>query len=73
MSLVETWNSAFLSSCKSCVKTPVEFRRELGLFLEVQQESQTSVRVVKGKSGFHSSQYRGNRPYLELRGNLVSF
>ena len=70
---VEAWNSAFLSSCKSCVKTPVEFRRELGLFLEVQQESQTSVRVVKENSEFHSSQCRGNRPYLELRGNLVCF
>ena len=32
--------------------------RELGIFLEVQQGSQTSLHVVRGYSGFHSSQYR---------------
>ena len=47
--------------------------RELWLFLDKQQESQTFLRVVRGYSGFHSSPCRGIRPFLVLRGNLVSF
>ena len=46
--------------------------RKLGLFLEVQQGRQTSLCVVRGYLGFHSSRFRAVRPYLELRGNLVS-
>ena len=46
---------------------------ELGLFLEVQQGSQTSLHVVRGSSGFHLSQCRGIRPCPMLRGNSVSF
>ena len=49
-SRVEAWNSAFLWSCEMGVWPPVEFRLgggggEIGLFQEVQQGSQTSVRV----------------------------
>ena len=43
------------------------------LSLEVQQPSQTSIYVVRGYSGFHSSRWWGIRPYLELRGKSVSF
>ena len=43
------------------------------LSLEVQQPSQTSIYVVRGYSGFHSSRWWGIRPYLELRRKLVSF
>ena len=43
------------------------------LFLVVQQGRQTSLHVVRGYSGFHSSWYRGIRPFLGLRENSVSF
>ena len=46
---------------------------ELGLFLEVQQGSQTSLSVVTGSSEFHSSRCHGISPYVELRGNTMSF
>ena len=39
-------------------------RVELRIFLELPQGSQTSLRVVRGNSGFHSSHCRGVRPYL---------
>ena len=41
--------------------------RELELFLEGQQGSQTSIRVAQANSAIHSSHCRGIRPYLELR------
>ena len=63
-SLVEAWKSAFLSSCKGVAN----LGRELVLFLEVQQGSQTSIRVVRGYSGFHSSRCRGTGPHLKMRG-----
>ena len=56
-----------LSNCKRGVKPPVELMRRIGLFLEVQQGSQTSLHVVRGNSRFHSSHCRGIRPYLEMR------
>ena len=37
---------------------------ELGLFLEVQKGSQTSLCVVRGNSWFHSSRCRLIKPYL---------
>ena len=46
---------------------------ELGIFLKLQQKSQTSLHLVKGNSGFHSSHCRRISTYLELRGNSVSF
>ena len=46
---------------------------ELGLFLDVQQGNQTSVSVVTGNSGFHSSHCHGITPYVELKGNRMSF
>ena len=42
-------------------------------FLDVQEGSQTSLHVVKEYSVFHSRQCTGIRPYLEFRGNSVSF
>ena len=47
--------------------------RELGLFPEVQQGSETFLHVVRGNLGFHWSRCKGTWPYLELRGNSVSF
>ena len=35
---------------------------ELSLFIEVQQGIQTSVRIVRGYSGFHVSRCRGIKP-----------
>ena len=32
---METWNSAFLSRCKTGVRLPVKLYRDLGLLLEV--------------------------------------
>ena len=72
-SLLEAWNLTFLSSCKRSVRPPVEFRQELGLFLEVQQGCQTSLHVLRGYSGFHLSQCSGISSYFELKGNSVSF
>ena len=46
---------------------------ELGLFLDVQQGNQTSVSVATGNSGFNSSHCHGISPYVELRGNRMSF
>ena len=69
----EAWDAAFLSRCKRGVRPPVEFRRGLVLFLELQRGSQNSLRVVRGSSGFHSSWCRGIMPFLELRGNSGSF
>ena len=46
---------------------------ELELFLDMQQESQTSLNVVTGNSEFHSSCCHGISPYVELRGNTMSF
>ena len=46
---------------------------ELGLFLEVQHGSETFLHVVRGNLGFHWSRCKGIWPYLELRGNSVSF
>ena len=46
---------------------------ELGLFLEVQQESKTSVSVATGNSEFHSSHCHGISPYVQLRGIAISF
>ena len=66
-------DSAFLLNCKRGIRPPVEFRQVLGLFLEVQQGIQTSILVVRGYLGFISSQFMGIRPYLELKGNSVSF
>ena len=57
-------------SCKRAVRPPVESGGELGLFLEVQQGSQTSLRVVRGYLRLHASWSRGIRPHLELRGTL---
>ena len=44
-----------------------------GLFLEMQQGSQTSHRVFRVYSWFHASWCRGIRPYFELNGNSGSF
>ena len=66
-SLVEAWNSNFFSSCKRCASPPVELRRGMGLFLNVQQGSQTSLHDVRGNSGFHLCHCRGIRSNLELR------
>ena len=66
--LVEAWICAFLPSCKMGVRSPVELRwGNLG-FLEMQQGSQTSVRVVRVYLGFHFSRSSGTGPHLELRG-----
>ena len=46
---------------------------ELVLSLELQQGSQTSISVVTGNSGFHSSSWHGISPYVELRGSTMSF
>ena len=46
---------------------------ELGLFLEVQQGSQTSLHVVRGSLMFHSRWCRRMRPFLELRGTRYHF
>ena len=46
---------------------------ELVLFLEVQQGSQTSLRVVRGNLGVPFELLQGIRPYLKLRGNSESF
>ena len=46
---------------------------ELRLFLEVQQGSQTSRSFVTGNSEFHSSLCHVISPYVELRGNMMSF
>ena len=46
---------------------------ELGLFVEVQQGSQTSLNVATGNSEFHSNHCHGISPYVELRGNTMSF
>ena len=43
------------------------------LFLEVQQGSQTSLRVVRGNLGVPFELLQGIRPYLKLRGNSESF
>ena len=72
-SLVEAWNSAFLSSCKGVSGLLSSLGGELVLFLEVKQASQTSIHVVRGYLGFHASWCRGIRPYFELRNKLVSF
>ena len=47
--------------------------RELGLFLEVQQGSQTSLSVATGNSEFHSNRCHGISPYVELRGTQCPF
>ena len=39
----------------------------------MQQQSQHSLRVLRGYLAVHLDQCRGIRPYLELRGNSVSF
>lgn len=44
---------AFLSSCKSGVRPPIEFRWGTWPLLEVQQQSQTSLCVVREYSVFH--------------------
>ena len=62
-SRVVKWVSELLSSSDG----------KLVLFLEVQQGNQKSLHVVRGSSGFHLSQCRGIRPYLQVRGNKVSF
>ena len=62
-SLVEAWKTAFLSSRKGVVS----LGGELVLFLEVQQGSQTSIHVVRGYSGFHSSHCRETWPHLKMR------
>lgn len=46
---------------------------KFGLFLEDQHGRQASHPVVWGYFGFHWSQWRGIRTYLELRGHSVSF
>ena len=46
---------------------------ELGLFLEVQQGSQTPLSVGTGNMEFHSSRCHGISPYVELRGTMMSF
>ena len=45
----------------------------MGLFLEVHQGSQTSIRVVKAYSVFHLSRCMGIRAYLELSRYSLSF
>ena len=45
----------------------------LGLFLEMQQGSQISLSVVTGNSEFHSTHCHGISPFVELRGNMMSF
>ena len=47
--------------------------RELGHFLEVKQESQTSLSVGTGNMEFHSCRCHGISPYVELRGYTMSF
>lgn len=69
----EAWDATLLSRCKRAVRPPVEFRRGLVLFLKLQRGSQNSVHVARGSLGFHLSRCRGIRPFLELRGNSVSF
>ena len=54
MSLVQTWNSTFLLSCKRGVRIPVELKLGNRAFLELQQGSQTSLHVVRRYAGFHS-------------------
>ena len=46
---------------------------QLGLFLEVQQGSQTSLSAATGNSEFHSTYCHGINSYVELRGNMMSF
>ena len=75
-SCFEAWNSVFLSSCKSGVRPPVELRQGTSAFFffffwRCNREV-TSLRVVMGYSGFHSSRCRGINPYLDLSGNSVS-
>ena len=47
--------------------------RELGLFLEVQQGSQTSLSVATGNSEFHSNHCHEISPYVELWGTQCPF
>ena len=44
---------------------------EFGLFLEVQQGSQTPLSVGTGNMEFHSSRCHGISPYVELRGHDI--
>ena len=46
---------------------------KLGLFLEMQQGSQTSLSVATGNSEFRSSRCHGISPYDELRGPPCPF
>ena len=54
-SCVEALNSTSLSCYKRVVRPPVELRRAFRTFLGVQHGNQTSLRVVRGNWGFHSS------------------
>jgi len=68
----EAWNSVFLSSCKRGVRPPVELRQGTWAFFLRYNRGVTSLHVVMGYSGFHSSQCREISPYLDLSGNSVS-
>ena len=50
--------------------SPVEFRWGTWLFSRVKKVSQTSLRVVRGYSGFHSRWCRGIRPFEGEIGGL---
>ena len=73
MSHFEIWNSAFLSSLKRGVRSPVELRQGTWAFSRGATGESNLRSCCEGILVFHSSQCTGIRPYLESRGNLVSF
>ena len=68
----EALNSAFLSSCKCRVRPPVQLRWVTWTFYRGATGESDLSSCLRGYSGFHLSQNRGIRPYLEFRGNPVS-
>ena len=64
---------SFFSSCSRKLGVPHELNRDQGETLEFQKGSQASFPVAWGNLGLLSSCYRGTRPHLHFRRNLVVF
>lgn len=70
-SRVEAWNSAFFSSCKSVVRSPVELRGETWAFSSGATGKSDLPSCCEGIPLFPFDRCRGINFARELNGNLV--